>query len=58
MHNDFSTIHNDFSSIAAKRVKAREEGTNSFKDFYNSECAKPTDLDALGGDIEQTELAL
>ena len=54
----WNTIHNDFSSIAAKRVKAKEEGTNSFKDFYNSECAKPTDLDALGGDIEQTELAL
>ncbi len=54
----WNTIHNDFSSIAAKRIKAREEGTNSFKDFYNSECAKPSDLDALGGDIGQTELAL
>lgn len=54
----WNTIHNDFSSIAAKRLKAKEEGNNSYKDFFNSECAKPIDLDSLGGDVDQSELSL
>jgi len=52
----WNTIHNDFSSIAAKRLKSKEEGTNSFKDFYNSECARPIDLESMGGDLEYQEL--
>jgi len=54
----WNTIHNDFSSIAAKRLKAKEEGNNSYKDFFNSECARPVDLDSLGGDVEQGDIAL
>lgn len=54
----WNTVFNDFSSIAAKRLKSKEEGPNSEKDFYNSECAQPIDLDSLGGDIEQTAIAL
>lgn len=54
----WNTIHNDFSSIAAKRLKAQEEGNNSFKDFFNSECARPVDLDSLGGEVEQGDIAL
>lgn len=54
----WNTVFNDFSSIAAKRIRTKEEGINSEKDFYNSECAKPVDLDSLGGDTQSTELAL
>jgi phage terminase large subunit GpA-like protein len=52
------TIFEDWSSVAATRLKTKEEGLNSYKDFFNSWCAQPIDLEALGGQVEQTEIAL
>lgn len=52
------TIFEDWSSVAATRLKTKAEGLNSYKDFHNSWCAQPIDLEALGGQVEQGDLAL
>ena len=39
-------------------LKAQEEGNNSYKDFFNSECARPIDLDSLGGEVERGDISL
>lgn len=54
----WNTIFEDWSSVAAERLKTEEEGENSYRDFFNSWCAQPIDLSARTTDLDELGVKL